>query len=82
MDLTADPCDDFFQFSCGNFDNEHPRPDTQSSYDWFTEKQYKIYRDIRSKLQTSGNSTDEPRPIKEVKMLYNSCINVGRLSLD
>lgn len=77
MDFKADPCEDFFQFTCGNFENEHPRPDTQSSYDWFTEKQYKIYRDIRNKLQMDEIVPDEPYPVKQVKMLYKSCSDVG-----
>lgn len=34
MDNTANPCEDFFQYMCGNFENEHPLPDTSTSHDW------------------------------------------------
>ncbi len=78
MDLTADPCEDFFQFTCGNFEDEHPRPDTQTSHDWFSERQTKIYREIRNKLQKPNNfRANEPDPIKQVKKLYKSCVDVG-----
>ncbi|CRK91555.1 CLUMA_CG005212, isoform A [Clunio marinus] len=78
MDLSAHPCEDFFRFTCGNFEVEHPRPDSQTSHDWFTEKQSKVLRDIKKKLQsTSINSehNDEPDAVVKAKMLFKSCLN-------
>ena len=36
MDLTADPCQDFNQFSCGNFIKEKLIPDDKTSYNAFS----------------------------------------------
>ena len=36
MDLTADPCQDFNQFSCGNFIKETPIPDDKTRYNAFS----------------------------------------------
>ena len=35
MDLSADPCDNFFQFACGNWNKQHMIPDDRSSISTF-----------------------------------------------
>lgn len=42
----------------------------------FTEKQSKILREIRKKLQQKDNN-DEPFPVLQAKMLYKSCIDTS-----
>lgn len=44
MDLNQNPCEDFFKFTCGNFDKEHPKADYETSNDWFTENQAKLLK--------------------------------------
>jgi predicted metalloendopeptidase len=35
MDRTADPCEDFFQFACGNWNKQHMIPEDRSSISTF-----------------------------------------------
>jgi len=35
MDLTADPCEDFFQFACGTWNRKHIIPEDRSSVSTF-----------------------------------------------
>ncbi|OTF82803.1 hypothetical protein BLA29_015484 [Euroglyphus maynei] len=35
MDINADPCEDFFQFACGNWVKKHIIPEDRSSLSTF-----------------------------------------------
>ncbi|CAH2230124.1 jg19597 [Pararge aegeria aegeria] len=77
MDTTTNPCHDFYQYVCGNWADEHPRPDAYRSYDWFREKQNKVYAVVRDFL--SKNITDQPRPVQQAKDLYTACMDTDTL---
>lgn len=74
MDDKADPCEDFYQFTCGNWDEEHPRPDSVTSYDWFSEKQGKILRKVRSFLQ-KNSTDDDPKSVVKARTMYKACMD-------
>lgn len=65
----------FFQYVCGNWAREHPRPDAFQSFDWFRDKQSKVYATVRDFLNT--NATNQPLPVKQAKDLYAACMDTG-----
>ncbi|XP_047534024.1 phosphate-regulating neutral endopeptidase PHEX [Vanessa atalanta] len=77
MNTKAHPCEDFYQYACGNWAKEHPRPDIFQSYDWFRDKQTKVYATVRDFL--SRNTSDLPRPVKQAKDLYTACMDTETL---
>ncbi|XP_053690953.1 endothelin-converting enzyme homolog [Sabethes cyaneus] len=76
MDTRADPCDDFYRYTCGNWADDHPRPDTYSSYDWFSERQSRILRNIRQYLQLNDTASDDPKSVKQARGMYRACMNL------
>ncbi|XP_031766921.2 endothelin-converting enzyme 2-like [Galleria mellonella] len=77
MDKNANPCDDFYQFVCGNWAQDHPRPDAYRSYDWFRDKQSKVYALVRDFL--AKNISDQPLPVQQAKDLYTACMDTEKL---
>ncbi|TMW41680.1 hypothetical protein DOY81_013240, partial [Sarcophaga bullata] len=78
MDEETDPCEDFYQFTCGRWSDEHPRPDSVTSNDWFRERQARIMRQIREFLRQ--NITDaEPEAVGKVKLMYKACMDIQTL---
>lgn len=78
MDITADPCDNFYQFTCGHWADEHPQPDTRTNYDWFTERQERVMRQVRMFLQ-KNSTEDDPDPVQQIRTFYKGCMDTDTL---
>ncbi|KAL3123466.1 hypothetical protein niasHT_004638 [Heterodera trifolii] len=78
LDERVDPCDDFFEFSCGKWVVNNPIPSDLSSYGHFSELREKVNSEMRELF-------DDPEPsssnaINTLKQLYRGCMNVAGLS--
>lgn len=80
MDEETDPCEDFYQFACGRWADEHPRPDTVTSNDWFRERQARIMRQLREFLK-QNISESEPEAVTKAKLMYRACMDVETLEV-
>ncbi|CAG5098011.1 Similar to Endothelin-converting enzyme homolog (Locusta migratoria) [Cotesia congregata] len=74
MDTTIDPCEDFYQYTCGRWSENHPTSQPDKLNSWFHERSQKIKWKIRDLL--SNNFTGKvPWAVKQAKVLYNSCLD-------
>ncbi|CAF0910418.1 unnamed protein product [Adineta steineri] len=77
MDTTVDPCEDFYQFACGNWDKSHPIPEgrgTRSSFESFVNDVVDFYRELLRKPVLDI----EPDAVRKLKMFYQTCISLDR----
>ncbi|CAH2041649.1 unnamed protein product, partial [Iphiclides podalirius] len=83
IDDTVNPCNNFYQYSCGKWAESHPRPDAYRSYDWFRDKQTKVYTAVRDFFERKEalNTTQYPKPVQQAKDMYTACIDVETLDI-
>ena len=49
MDVHADPCESFYQYTCGKWQEDHPYPANVDGWNHFYKLMYAMRTDLRSK---------------------------------
>ncbi|KAK7603205.1 hypothetical protein V9T40_003204 [Parthenolecanium corni] len=73
MNRSVEPCDDFYEFACGNWPVHHNIPKYQFSIDWFDGQQDLLLANI-SRFLTQKDSPNDPYPVQKARTFYRSCI--------
>lgn len=76
MDLKVDPCDDFYKFTCGRWDAEHPDNVWHYEYSNFETVKERTTTKLLAFLE-SNVSDSEPSPLKKMRDFYTSCTDTG-----
>ncbi|CAI5442805.1 unnamed protein product [Caenorhabditis angaria] len=77
MNTTVDPCTDFFEFACGQWNEQHPIPDDMFSYGTFAYAREQVRQQLRVLLEQAIVS--ESRSINMARDTYKSCMNKTEL---
>lgn len=72
IDDSVDPCEDFYQFACGNYMKINAVPDDFYAKNLLQEMQEEMFVEMKSYLESS---TNDDHLIQQIKNLYTSCIN-------
>jgi putative endopeptidase len=77
MDTSADPCVNFYQYSCGGWMKQNPIPADESSYGRFNELQDENQLVLRAILEKAAAGGPERSPNEQkIGDYYASCMNV------
>ncbi|XP_028655269.1 phosphate-regulating neutral endopeptidase PHEX [Erpetoichthys calabaricus] len=82
IDMTASPCEDFFQFACGGWLKENPIPDDFSSYGIYPWLRKNVDLKLKELLEKPTDTQRDLEAIKKAKVLYRSCMNETAIEMD
>jgi membrane metallo-endopeptidase-like protein 1 len=83
IDQTVDPCEDFYQFTCGTWLKTVRIPDDASSEHRTRILERRMAENIADLLSTApANETNPPLCVVNARILYNSCFNDTQIETD
>ncbi|XP_033611166.1 neprilysin-4 isoform X1 [Cryptotermes secundus] len=74
LNMSVDPCEDFYEFACGGWMKLHPVPPSESHRNQFDLVMEKVDFELKEILE-AGDDPDEPFPVRAAKRTYQACMD-------
>ncbi|CAF1545501.1 unnamed protein product, partial [Adineta ricciae] len=82
IDESVDPCENFYNFTCGKWMNKSVIPDDELDASVLTSLANELNQRIIDLLTTSSTNNNELQSISNARILYASCINEDAIETD
>ncbi|XP_058848919.1 membrane metallo-endopeptidase-like 1 isoform X2 [Acipenser ruthenus] len=81
MDPDAEPCQNFYQYSCGGWLDRHVIPETSSRYSVFDILRDELEIIVKGVLESEQEEEQDRDAFQKAKRLYQSCMNESLIEL-
>lgn len=81
MDITADPCDDFYRFACGGWIDENVIPDGRNKWGRFYELRGAV-DDALKEIVTSEDNEGKPESVLKLRNMFSACMDTDGMEAD
>lgn len=78
MNLNVNPCDDFYEYTCGHWTEEHPNHGWYPKFSSFSTIGERVAINVLNFLKTNATEM-EPVPVQQTRDFYKSCMDQGNL---
>ncbi|KAF4027257.1 hypothetical protein G4228_018710 [Cervus hanglu yarkandensis] len=75
VNLSVDPCDNFFRFACDGWIQSNPIPEDMPSYGIYPWLRRNVDLKLKALLEKSISRRRDTEAIQKAKILYSSCMN-------
>lgn len=79
MDETVNPCEDFYQFTCGNFIKNTVMDEYQVKITPLTKLEDELIQKLKNTIEYESEKTNHQRTFKLVRSYYKACMNQSKV---
>ncbi|KAM4795356.1 phosphate-regulating neutral endopeptidase PHEX [Rhinophrynus dorsalis] len=81
MNMSVDPCDNFFQYACGGWIEENPIPEDMSNYGIYPWLRNNVDIKIKALLEKPISKRRDSEAVQKAKTFYISCMNETEIEI-